>query len=169
MLESGVDVLVRDSMPADAEPLAALFRSSWELAYQGIIPQPHLEALIQRRGPAWWKRSLRKARGTLIVDVAGTVAGYATCGASRQRGKYQGEIYELYLAPDFQGLGLGEHLFEASRHNLDMRQLRGLVVWALLDNTMACDFYWRRGGRPIAQAKDKFGDVQLTKVAFGWH
>jgi len=169
MLESGAKVLVRDSRPSDAEALANLFRDSWELAYQGIIPQLHLEALIQRRGLSWWKRSLRKARGTLIVDVDGTVAGYSTCGASRRRGKYQGEIYELYLAPEYQGLGLGEHLFEASRHCLDMRQLRGVVVWALLDNTMACDFYWRRGGRPIAQASDRFGEVQLTKVAFGWH
>jgi hypothetical protein len=35
---------------------------------------------------------------------------------------------------------------------LDMRKLNGLIVWALLDNTAACDFYWRRGGRPIDNA-----------------
>ena len=73
-------------------------------------------------------------------------------GSSRQRAPYQGEIYELYLDPIYQGLGLGEHLFEGCRHALDMRKLNGLIVWALLDNTAACDFYWRRGGRPIASA-----------------
>ena len=72
-------------------------------------------------------------------------------GSSRQRGPYQGEIYELYLDPIYQGLGLGEHLFEGCRHTLDMRKLNGLIVWALLDNTAACDFYWRRGGRPDRQ------------------
>ena len=73
--------------------------------------------------------------GTLVLEMAGTVAGYATIGNSRQRSPYQGEIYELYLDPVYQGLGLGEHLFEGCRHALDMRKLNGLIVWALLDNT----------------------------------
>ena len=88
---------------------------------------------------------------------------------SRQRGPYQGEIYELYLDPIYQGLGLGEHLFEGCRHTLDMRKLNGLIVWALLDNTPACDFYWRRGGRPVASAFTRIGRAKLEKVAFTWH
>ncbi|HEU4380735.1 MAG TPA: GNAT family N-acetyltransferase, partial [Hyphomicrobiaceae bacterium] len=92
----------------------------------------------------------------------------ATLGASRQRGPYQGEIFELYLDPVHQGLGLGEHLFEGCRHALDMRKLNGLIVWALLDNTQACDFYWRRGGRPVTSAFAKIGGERLEKVAFAW-
>ena len=76
---------------------------------------------------------------------------------------------ELYLDPIYQGLGLGEHLFEGCRHALDMKRLNGLIVWALLDNTAACDFYWRRGGRPIANAYTRIGGERLEKVAFTWH
>ena len=169
MLESGAQVQIRKARPTDAKALAGIFRASWEQAYLGIIPHLHLQSIITRRGLNWWKRSLRHVDGTLIIDVAGVVAGYATCGTSRSRGKYQGEIYELYLSPDYQGIGFGERLFEASRFDLDMRQLRGMVVWALLDNTPACDFYWRRGGRPIAESTDKFGKTELPKIAFGWH
>jgi len=169
MLESGAQVHVRKSRPTDAKALTGIFADSWEQAYLGIIPHLHLKSIIARRGLNWWKRALRHADGTLIIDVDNVVVGYATCGTSRSRGKYQGEIFELYLAPDYQGTGFGERLFEASRFDLDMRQLRGMVVWALLDNTIACDFYWRRGGRPIAEATDKFGDTELAKVAFGWH
>ena len=96
------------------------------------------------------------------------LAGYATLGNSRQRGRYQGEIYELYLDPLYQGLGLGEHLFEGCRHALDMRRLDGLIVWALLGNTSACDFYWRRGGRPVASTFTRIGGARLEKVAFAW-
>jgi ribosomal protein S18 acetylase RimI-like enzyme len=103
-----------------------------------------------------------------VLEMAGTVAGYATIGSARQRFPYQGEIYELYLDPIYQGLGLGEHLFEACRHALDMRKLNGLIVWALLDNTAACDFYWRRGGRPITNAYTRIGGERLEKVAFAW-
>ena len=168
MLESGAKVQIRKSSPADAGSLADIFRQSWEQAYLGIIPHLHLQSIIARRGLSWWKRSLRHSDGTLIIDIDGVIAGYATCGTSRSRGKYQGEIFELYLAPDYQGIGFGERLFEACRHDLEMRQLRGMVVWALLDNTIACDFYWRRGGRPIAEATDRFGKTELSKVAFGW-
>ena len=169
MLESGAQIQVRKSTPADAKALASIYRASWQQAYLGIIPHLHLQSILARRGLSWWKRSLRHTNGTLIIDIEGVVVGYATCGASRSRGQYQGEIFELYLTPDYQGLGFGERLFEAARHDLDMRRLRGMVVWALLDNTSACNFYWRRGGRPIAEATDKFGETVLTKVAFGWH
>ncbi len=168
MLESGAKVQIRKSTPTDAEALAGIFHASWAQAYQGIIPHLHLQSILARRGLNWWKRSLRHADGTLVIDVDSHIVGYATCGSSRSRGSYQGEIFELYLTPDYQGVGLGERLFEASRYDLDMRQLRGMVVWALLDNTPACDFYWRRGGRPIAETTDKFGKTELTKVAFGW-
>ncbi len=81
---------------------------------------------------------------------------------------YQGEIYELYIAPEHQGVGLGEHLFEASRFALDRRRLRGLVVWVLAQNTIATDFYWRRGGRPMKQVIENVGGKKLEKIAFGW-
>ena len=97
--------------------------------------------------------------------------GYATFGITRtraRRGKAQGEIYELYLAPDYQGLGFGEHLFESCRHALDLRGLDGLLVWALSDNESAVRFYWNRGGRPIAATTERIAGADLPKVAFTW-
>jgi ribosomal protein S18 acetylase RimI-like enzyme len=168
MIRPGTQVLVRKGTPADAAALSQLFRDSWELAYRGIIPHVHLESLIRRRDTAAWRSALNKSEGLLVLDVAGTVAGYTSFGRARGRGKFQGEIYELYIGPVYQGLGFGEHLFEAARHALDMRGLKGLVVWALTDNEAACSFYWRRGGRPMARVVDKIGGIKLGKTGFGW-
>jgi ribosomal protein S18 acetylase RimI-like enzyme len=168
MIHPGAQVLVRKGTPADATALGQLFRDSWELAYRGIIPHVHLEALIRRRDASAWRGALNKSDGVLVLDVGSVVAGYASFGRARGRGRYQGEIYELYVAPIYQGLGFGEHLFEASRHALDLRGLKGLVVWALADNEAACNFYWRRGGRPVARVVDKIGGVKLAKTGFGW-
>ena len=66
----------------------------------------------------WWRDALKTGDCALVLEMANTVAGYATLGSSRQRGPFQGEIYELYLDPIYQGLGLGEHLFEGCRHAL---------------------------------------------------
>ncbi len=168
MIGSGAQVRVRRGKLADAKALAEVFRESWELAYRGIIPHLHLETMIRRRSADWWRTMIRSGDTLFVLEVAGQVAGYATCGVSRTRGAQQGEIYEIYLAPRFQGLGFGEHLFEACRHALDMRRLRGLLVWALSDNDAAIAFYWRRGGRPIAQRSDAIGGAKLSKLAFAW-
>ena len=168
MIGSGGDVKIRKCIAADAAALCDVFQESWRLSYRGIIPHFELEAILQRRGREWWAHQLRSGDGGLVIEVAGAVAGYATFGHARGRHRYEGEIYELYLGPTYQGLGFGEHLFEACRHALDERRYRGLVVWALSDNTPAVDFYWRRGGRPFAQAYDNVGGARLHKVGFGW-
>lgn len=168
MLGSSSEIKVRKSKAADAAGLADVFAQSWRLAYLGIIPHAHLDDLIRRRGPGWWLNSIRSGDEVLTLTFAGKIAGYATFGRVRARAPFRGEIYELYLAPTYQGLGFGEHLFEACRHGLDEKGLRGLLVWALKDNEGACDFYGRRGGRPVGKSVEKMGGVQLEKIAFGW-
>jgi GNAT superfamily N-acetyltransferase len=168
MLGSGSKVCVRKGKVADAPAIAEVFRDSWLLAYRGIIPHAPLEGYIRRRTPEWWRSAVRSGDGVLVLELDSKVVGYATFGGARGRGPYQGEIYELYLDPVHQGLGFGERLFESCRHALDLRKLRGLIVWALIENTPACHFYWRRGGRPIGTAYTKIGTAKLEQVAFTW-
>jgi len=97
------------------------------------------------------------------------VAGYANYGRNRARSlHYDGEIYELYLRPEFQGLGFGRRLFTAARRDLAQGGLKSLVVWALSDNEPAVEFYRALGGRAVARSSEKFGARVLDKVAFGW-
>lgn len=159
---------IRPSRPDDAEDLARVHRESWELAYRGIIPEPALCAMISNRHAAWWSGAAKSSDPPIVLEAGGQVAGYATFGRSRSGGRHQGEIYELYLGPIYQGIGLGELLFEAARGELDRRSLDGLLVWALADNHGACDFYFRRGGRQIATGHQSLGGVVLPKIAFGW-
>lgn len=168
MLSFRDHVRTRRAGAPDAAALAELFRDTWRNAYQGILPQAHLDRLVGRRDIKWWTTVIEREESLLVLEVAGKVAGYVTFGKSRARGAYKGEIYELYMSPAYQGLGLGEHLFEAARSELDQRSLRGLVVWALVENQMACHFYWRRGGRPVASVWELFGLKRLEKVAFVW-
>lgn len=168
MLGSQSDVVVRNARAGDATRLAVVFRESWQNAYAGLIPHASLQNLLERRDIAWWRDQIRSGEPLVVLEVGGKVGGYATAGAARSRGAYQGEIYELYLVPAFQGLGLGEHLFEACRYRLDHRRLKGLVVWALAGNERAIDFYQRRGGRPVARLQERFGRTKLEKIALGW-
>ena len=168
MLGASSELKVRKARAADAEALADVFRQSWQHAYSGIIPHQHLTNLVRRRGRDWWASAIRSGDSVLALEFQRQVTGYATLGPARVRCAYEGEIYELYLSPTYQGLGFGEHLFEACRNGLDQRRFKGLLVWALTDNRMATDFYWRRGGRPFARAFDRMGGAKLEKIAFGW-
>jgi ribosomal protein S18 acetylase RimI-like enzyme len=168
MLGWRTDVRVRPAKVADAARLTTVFAETWRGAYVGIIPHDQLEGIIRRRNKGWWTSAIRAGDSLLVVEQEGTVVGYATFGAARGRGRHQGEIFELYISPVYQGVGLGEHLFEACRARLDARGLKGLVVWALSDNSAATDFYWRRGGRPFKAIRERFGQTELAKVGFGW-
>lgn len=168
MIRTGADIVVRRAKTSDSEGLAKVFAESWHHAYLGIIPYSHLEGLVRRRGNAWWRNAVKTEGHLLVLEIGGEMAGYATCGAARQGGRYRGEIYELYLCPQHQGLGLGEYLFEACRSQLDTRGLDGLIVWALEDNTLACDFYRRRGGRLAGRTNERFGAAKRVKLAYGW-
>ena len=165
-----VDVAhVRPARPKDAGALASAYEEAWRGAYQGIIPHLSLERMIGRRGLRWWRRTVEKRAPLLVLDFRGAAAGYVTFGRCRTtRGSSQGEIFELYLHPTYQGLGLGPKLFDGARQRLDELRMKGLLVWALADNQCACDFYLRQGGKPIAEGSECFGETALRKIAFAW-
>jgi GNAT superfamily N-acetyltransferase len=162
-------IRVRAATRRDAPSLAALHAEAWRGAYRGIIPHLPLERMIARRGQAWWERALDDRYPLLLLDFGGEPAGYATFGRSRLRHTpAQGEIFELYLHPVYQGLGLGRRLFDATRKRLLDLHYKDLVVWALADNDTACSFYLGLGGKPIAEAAERFDQIALRKIAFAW-
>ncbi|TIV70348.1 MAG: GNAT family N-acetyltransferase [Mesorhizobium sp.] len=160
---------IRKADPRDAIAIAEVHQEAWRGAYCGIIPHRTLAAMINRRGPDWWANAIRRAATVLVVEIGGTIAGYATIGKNRARElRQQGEIYELYLRPEYQGIGLGSRLFKAARTRLADHGLKGLVVWALEDNHNALAFYAGNGGRDIAEGVEVFEQKALKKVAFVW-
>jgi ribosomal protein S18 acetylase RimI-like enzyme len=160
---------IRRAKVPDAVALASTHDEAWRTAYQGIIPGPELDKLINRRGAEWWEGAIRKGSRISILAFGDTLAGYANYGRNRARSlTYDGEIYELYLRPEFQGLGFGRRLFTAARRDLAQSGIRSLVVWALSDNEPAVEFYRALGGRAVARSCEKFGEKTLDKVAYAW-
>lgn len=153
----------------DAAPLNEVYRDAWTYAYRGIIPHRALEAMVAKRSAKWWQSAISAGEPPLLIRFRGQIAGYATFGASRSVPSFEGEIYELYLAPQFHGVGLGEYLFEGARQRLDAQGRDGLIIWVLDENATACDFYYRRGGRVIGHGCQNFFGVRLEKTAFGWN
>ena len=168
-MSNTVVIEIRQAKPADAAAVAAAHDEAWRSAYQGIIPGVELDKLINRRGADWWESAIRKGSRIALLAFGNNIAGYANYGRNRARSLfYDGEIYEIYLRPEFQGLGFGRRLFTAARRDLAQSGLKSLVVWALSDNEPAVEFYRALGGRAVARSSEKFGARTLDKVAFAW-
>jgi ribosomal protein S18 acetylase RimI-like enzyme len=166
---STLSIGVRRAEARDAEIITAVHDAAWRFAYDGMIPAKELARIIARRGPRWWDRFIRRGSAILVLEVGGAVAGYATFGPNRARHLVQkGEVYELYVKPEYQGIGLGTRLFLATRKELARFGFDSVVVWALADNDNACRFYHNAGGRKVARASERFGDISLTKIAYAW-
>ena len=149
--------------------LARIFKDSWLLAYRGIIPHLHLDGKIRQRTPEWWRSAVRSGDSALVLELASKVVGLRHL---RQRARSADRTRARSTSSTSirctRAWGSASACSRGCRHALDMRKLRGLIVWALLENTPACDFYWRRGGRPVASGLTKIGSAKLEQVAFTW-
>jgi ribosomal protein S18 acetylase RimI-like enzyme len=167
---STVLIEIRRAKASDAAAVADTHDEAWKSAYQGVIPGVELEKLVTRRGVNWWDSAIRKGSRIAILAFGDKVAGYANYGRNRARSLfYDGEIYELYLRPEYQGLGFGRRLFTSARRDLVQSGMKSLVVWALSDNDPAVEFYRALGGKAVARSSERFGEKSLEKVAFAWN
>jgi ribosomal protein S18 acetylase RimI-like enzyme len=162
-------ITIRRARGVDAGDIAAVHDVAWRDAYRGLIPGRELERMIARRGPQWWDAAIARGSRLLVLDFADSIGGYASYGRNRVPSlPHRGEIFELYLAPQFQGLGFGRRLFEAARADLADHGYPSLLVWALADNERALAFYERLGGKLIRSAPERFGDEIRERIAFAF-
>lgn len=158
---------IRRAREADLGSLSTVFDASWREAYRGIIPGVALERLIAGRDRPWWRSALRRGRPIALVETGERVVGYAAYGRTRSRALgTEAEIDELYLLPEYQGIGLGRRLFKAVRNDLVDHGLTQLGVWSLEDNDRAGAFYEGLGGRAGPRVIDRVAGVALPKVGY---
>ena len=150
-----------------AVALAIVLERCWTLRRRSVLP-PGLGEEVRN-----WARSGQLDPSHLNALAGGSPLGelLASALAVRNRSRdlpQQGEVYELYIKPEYQGVGFGSRLFAAARQKLKSHGLKGLVVWALEENSGALDFYTSAGGRDVAEGVEVFDQKALRKVAFIW-
>lgn len=160
-------ITIRRATLSDAADIADVHDQAWLEAYRGIIPGAELEKIVNRRGPRWWQNAIEHGSRLCVLDYDESICGYVSYGRNRLAFMPQGgEIFELYLAPEFQGLGFGRKLFNAARHDLRQNGIFEHVVWCLTDNDRAMGFYQHLGGKLVRQADERFGSETRMRSAF---
>jgi GNAT superfamily N-acetyltransferase len=172
-----MELFVRPAGPADAEELAEVQGIAWQATYRGLLSPSSL----MRAQAAWdarhWRGSLERTapKGFALV-LEGREAGIVGFGvAGPRRGSrepllrdYDGEIYLLYLLPDFQGHGHGVRLMGAMARVLKARGIGAALVWALAANDRAVGFYRHLSGTMLLESRMPFFGETVAEIAFGW-
>ena len=97
--------------------------------------------------------SVPRCSGAPEESGSGSMPSRAHSGAA--------EIQELYLKPEYQGIGLGIRLFAAALKRIKSRGYLRVLVRALADNDRANGFYLRHGGKLIARSEESLGGRTL--------
>ncbi len=107
---------------------------------------------------AWSGSPVSARRGPAIVPQS------APSPAQRET---VGEIYTLYVLPDFQERGIGRLLLTAAFAALIESSCSCGFLWALRDNH-ARYFYERVGGKMIAERQERMWGFMTDQVCYGW-
>ena len=162
-------ISIRPATPDDARAIANVQVHTWKTAYRGIIADDFLDTFaVDERTDRWSEILQRPEQGSFVAEIDSGVIGFANGGPERDgREDYRGELYGLYVLPDWHGQGIGKRLVTTFADWLLGSGMAIMLVWTLADNPYR-RFYERLGGEFVAERKIEIGDQKLVEVAYGW-
>lgn len=163
------DIAIRSAREGDAAGIARLDVETWQAAYAGVLATRYLVGLSAERRERGWAYAIRRApRDVMVaVDKTGAIRGFGSCGACRGDPDYAGEVFTLYVAPDWQNQGIGRRLLLALFARLAEQGRNSAVIWVLRDNPSRF-FYRRLGGREIRHRTLQVAGAEVGAAGFAW-
>ncbi|MBS0524104.1 MAG: GNAT family N-acetyltransferase [Proteobacteria bacterium] len=169
---------IRRARKSDAPAIGRVYVETWQSAYPGLLPDAMLVRMSDVRQSAWWSRALgdaRESRGIFVAeDEDMGVVGFGSCGPVREipegldgTESRVGEVYTLYVEPDFQNQGLGRRLLDAMFRQLQADGCDTAILWMLANNP-ARFFYEGLGGAPVGRRADRMAGTHVEEVAYAW-
>ena len=162
---------LREATAMECAAIAHVHVETWRSCYVGLVPDSYLIGMSEEREAVIWRENIGRGRAgsVLVVEHEGSgVVGFGSCGASRYRGMaYAGEIYTLYVLPDWQNRGLGRALVGGLFEELAADGLTSAFLWMLTGNPTRF-FYEALGGQVVAERQERFAGTSLDQTAYAW-
>lgn len=162
---------LREATALDAEAIARVHVETWQTTYAGLLPDRYLVRLSTEARSVYWREAIgRKTEGYVLVLEAQDreIVGFGSCGPSRiPQPPFEGEVYTLYVSPDWQGQGLGRALLRSLFEELAAGGMTSAFLWVLAANPTRF-FYERMGGQAIGHRLESFAGTKLEETAYGW-
>jgi ribosomal protein S18 acetylase RimI-like enzyme len=162
-------IMIRPAQPDDARGIARIDVETWRSTYAGVLSSAYLVGLSEQRREAGWRSViLHEPRDVRIaVDADNDILGFGSCGTNRGDRLFAGEVFTLYVAPDWQNRGIGRRLLIALFRRLVASGRNSAIIWVLRDNPSRF-FYQRMGGLQVRHKALAIGGLAIGAVAYGW-
>ncbi len=97
------------------------------------------------------------------------VVGFADFGKSRENeSTFEGELYAIYLLPEWQRKRIGENLFRLCQKEMIADKINSMSLEALKASPYK-SFYKKMGGQIVGQGKHSLANVEYETVFYGWN
>jgi ribosomal protein S18 acetylase RimI-like enzyme len=168
-MEGMSEITIRPARPGDAGGIAAIDVETWRTTYAGVLSSSYLVGLSPRRRAIGWSSViLRQPRDVRVAAGAdGTIVGFGSCGPNRGDRRFTGEVFTLYVAPDWQNQGIGRRLLINLFSRLVYAGRDSAIVWVLRENPGRF-FYHRLGGKEVSRKTLDVGGAVISAIAYGW-
>lgn len=169
---------VRLATPHDAFGIARVHVETWRATYPTLLPHEYLARNLSVDTRAiHWQRTLARDAGEEAVFVAAegeAVVGFCSVGPARKLPRAVtlpdlrwGEVYTLYVLPDFHEQGIGRMLLANGMAELVRRGFVAAMLWVLAGNPSRF-FYEAMGGQALGAGVEKFAGARLEEICYGW-
>jgi ribosomal protein S18 acetylase RimI-like enzyme len=148
----------RRATPDDAPELAKVHVASLNKAYRGVVPDSHFrDFTIETRTERFRESLATRSEETYVAEQDGDVLGFLTLGEYRDPDvsrESTGEIWGIYLAPQYWRKGIGRLLSQKAETILASRGHSEATLWVLERNDQARQFYEAMGFRTDGATKE---------------
>lgn len=157
---------------SDSKELANIHSSSWKIAYKGIVPDEILENITVEKREKYFEKALSEGwEEDAIIYNDNEAVGLICIGKCRDEDKNgtYGEIWGIYLLPDYWHRGIGLKLINWGLNELYKRKYKKVTLWVLEGNFNARRFYEKVGFKHDGTIKEinigkKLNEYRYEKV-----
>ncbi len=159
------NITIREAKLTDAGRIAEIHIKTWQFAYKGLMPDIFLAGLSVEARKTSWEKALSNPNPKerfFVAELDGKLVGFCGLGASRDNDAAEdtGELYAIYIDPDYMGIGAGSILMATGLAYLKEVGFNSATLWVLSTNTKTREFYehkgWKADGKTKVEARQDF-------------
>jgi ribosomal protein S18 acetylase RimI-like enzyme len=158
-------IVIREATEKDFEGIATVRVKGWQSAYRGQMPDSYLDNLsIEKDTQGLIERNKNPdpTKKTFVAELDNKIIGFVVAGNPRDEdvSPETGEVYAIYVLPEFQGKSAGSRLINAAIVFLIKNGYKKAALWVLETNIKARTWYekkgWKTDGKTKVEKRENF-------------
>ena len=141
----------------DSKTLGEIHSKSWKSAYKGILSNEILENITVEKRQKYFEKALSDGwEEDAIIFNDDEAVGLICIGKCRDTDKPNtcGEIWGIYLLPEYWNNGIGSELINWGLNELKKRNYDKVTLWVLEENINERKFYEKVGFKHDGTVKE---------------